>query len=275
MDESICRFMPAKGYTGNIKTIHFVYETEFQKLKQPFLHAIWYAHLVTSGTATLKMNNRDYALTAGTLFFTFPAIPCEIEGSADFKYFYVSFMGSGAGPLLEQTEITPTSPVYPEFGHLIDFWTRSIVRVNQQNANLLAESVLLHTLSYVNGSHNVTPLKDNRENLFEMIVDYIDNHYEDHDLSLKKLSDIFSYTEKYLSRLFHSKMNTHFSAYVTNLRIQRAHGLIEKNMTSITQISSLCGFDDPLYFSKVFKRCVGYSPSDYIKQKNKINGADA
>ena len=267
--------MPAKGYTGNIKTVHFVYETEFHKLKQPFLHAIWYAHLVTCGTATLKMGHCEYALEPGTLFFTFPATPCEIEGSADFKYFYVSFMGSGAGALLEQAEITPESPTYPNLGHLADFWTRSIVRVNQQNANLLSESVLLYTLSYVNRRGDRLSLKENRENLFEMIMDYIDNHYAEHDLSLKKLSDIFAYTEKYLSRLFHSRMNMRFSTYVTNLRIQRAHGLIEKNVTSVTQIAALCGFEDPLYFSKVFKRCVGYSPTDYIKQKNKINGADA
>ncbi|MBQ8311284.1 MAG: helix-turn-helix transcriptional regulator [Clostridia bacterium] len=269
MSNSICNFIPAKNHTGNLKTVHFVYESDFHTLKQPFLRPIYYVHLVTGGTATLRIYDKEYPLAQGTLFFTFPAVPFTIAGSEDFKYLYISFMGASVSPLLSELEITLTSAVYPDFHHLIDFWMSSITRVNEKNANLLSEGVLLCTLSFINNGLSKTEEHRHPENLVEMLVDYIDNHYRDPDLSLKKLAAIFSYTEKYISHLFKSRMSIGFNRYLNNLRIRYAHELIGKRAYSISEIAALCGYSDPLYFSKVFKKRVGYTPSEYMNREER------
>ena len=269
MSNSICNFIPAKNHTGTLKTVHFVYEADFHTLRQPFLRPIYYVHLVTGGTATLKIYDKEYPLQQGTLFFSFPAVPFTIDGSEDFKYLYISFMGTSAAALLQELEITVSNAVYPDFQHLIDFWMRSITRVNQKNANLLSEGVLLCTLSFISTDSALENRKP-PENLLEMLVDYIDNHYRDPDLSLKKLSGIFSYTEKYISYIFKRKMNMGFNHYLNILRIQYALDLIAKDVSSVSEIAALCGYSDPLYFSKVFKKRVGYTPTEYISRQQPL-----
>ena len=267
MSNSICNFMPAKKNAGNIKTVHFVYEADFHTLKQPFLRPIYYVNLVTSGSGTMKIYNHTYQLTRGTLFFLFPAVPCSIEADGDFKYLYISFMGSYARTLLEELNVSLSSPVFSEFGHMIDFWMSSITHVNSKNANILSEGVLLCTLSYL--TNNVFEEQKKRpEHRFDMLLDYVNTNYRDPDLSLKKIAGIFYYTEKYISHLFKKKMNIGFNQYLNDLRIQYAYELFATGVQSVSEIAVLCGYSDPLYFSKVFKKSAGLSPTEYMKQKN-------
>ena len=272
MSDSICRFLPAKDYAGNIKAVHFVYETDFHQMKQPFLKPIYYMHLVTSGSATMRFVGRCEHICAGSLFLFLPGIPYEIEASEDFRYIYISFMGSGAPMLLENLEIGPDRSVFSDFAHISDFWMSSISRVNNKNANILAESVLFYTLSFLTEAPNEQKHRKSNEDAFEMIVDYVDMHYRDTEITLKRVADVFSYTEKYLSHLFKKKMNIGFNKYLNSLRLRYAHKLISEGAGSISDIALQCGYGDPLYFSKVFKKHVGYSPSDYMARKE--NGAD-
>lgn len=266
MSDSICRFMPAKNTNESIKTINFVYESEFHKLRQPFFRAVYAIYLVTKGSGVLKMVSGEYELKKGTIFFAFPACLFEIEGSDDFEYIYISFMGSYVGTLFEELEISIEKPVYPDFSHIIDFWKHSIKRINQSNAIILTESVLLYSLSFINNKEEDPAQNQKNDSLLGAIVDYMDNHYTDSDMSLKKIADIFSYTEKYLSQFFKKNMNIGFNTYLTNLRIQYACELIENGMTSVSQISSLCGYGDSLYFSRVFKKRMGLTPTEHIKR---------
>lgn len=263
--DSICRFLPPKSVSGNIKTVHFVYETEFLLMKQPFIRPIYYLHLVTSGEATLKFSGKQYPLKEGTLFFFFSGVPYEIEGDENFRYTYVSFMGANVPEFLAEMGITVENSVFQGYSHLKELWLSSIVRVNNVNANILTESVLLNTLSYIANNKEKTEPNKNSENLLSVIVDYVDTHYREKELSLKKVAKIFAYTEKYLSHFFKSKMGTGFNEYVNNLRLQNALNLIDEGNKSVTEIASKCGFSDPLYFSKCFKRKMGKSPTEYIK----------
>ena len=194
MSDSICKFMPAKGYSSDIRTVHFVYETEFKRLQQPFFSPTYRIVLVTKGTAMLKTHSGTFDLKPGSIFFTLPVDLHEIDAGDDFEYYYISFVGSGVAALLEELGITPSSPVYFDEYGLTDFWKASIQRINDKNINVLTESVLLYTLSFINNASD----KDRKstEKQFDFIIDYINNHYRERDLSLKKLAEIFSYTEK-------------------------------------------------------------------------------
>jgi len=263
MSNSICRFMPEKKYNSNINFIHFVYETDFKKFTQPFFYSIYRMHIVTKGSAVLKIHDKKYKLEIGTIFFAFPAGLYNIDATEDFEYYYISFLGSNANQLLEDFGITIFSPVFQGYDFLIDFWNNSIKRINKTNITVLTESVFLYTLSYLTEKDNKVSLKHTTS--FEMIVDYIDNHYRDYDMSLKKVADCFSYTEKYLSHLFKKNMDISFKAYINSLRIQYAYTLIENGEKSLYDIASACGYSDSFYFSKVFKKIRGITPTEYIK----------
>lgn len=265
MSNSICRFMPAKGYTGSIKAVHFVLETDFHTLRQPFMPPIHYAHLVTRGSGKLLFNGQEYPLKAGSLYFAFPAVPYEIQGDKDLEYMYISFMGAGASAMMEHLQIDYTCPVRQGFEGLIDFWKDAIRRIDSRNANILAEGVLLYTLSFLSGEE-AARIGKNNENLFETIIDYVDRHCTDKTMQLRHVAGIFSYTEKYLSHLFKKNMQINFNTYVNNLRIGRAYELIDRGVLSVAELAEACGYADAMYFSKVFKRKTGISPKEYMAQ---------
>ena len=262
--DSICRFIPAKS-GGDLKTVHFVLETEFKKMRQPFIYPIYYMHLVTKGEGKLKLLGRSFDILQGSLFFAFPGVPYEIEGSDDLTYMYISYMGLRAADLMAQIKASPSSPVIQNFEFQIPFWKNAIQRINQKNANVLTESVLLYTLSYLSGEDDEICSKSN--NLIENITSYIDNNYGDPDLSLKKIADIFAYTDKYLSHVFKENTNMNFSNYLTRLRIKRALELIGEGERDISRIASESGYRDSVYFAKVFKRYLHKTPNEYIKSQ--------
>lgn len=190
-----------------------------------------------------------------------------MEGSEDLTYMYISFMGDGAGNLLAQTSLNMEKIVYPGQEHLIDFWRCGIQRVRQENANMLTECVLLYTFSFFPLNVDEEDLISKSNRIYDNILIYTKNHYMESGLSLKKIADIFSYTEKYLSRLFKQNMNMNYNEYLNSLRIQASLHLINNSVSNIKEISVSCGFSDPLYFSKVFKKHIGLPPAEYIKKE--------
>jgi len=267
---SICRYIPAKSGTGNLKTVHFVYETEFKKMKQPFMQPLYYMYLVTRGSGVYRLGSSCFDISEGTLFFSFPGISYTIEAGDDFTYMYISFMGSRSAELYGEFGITPTSCVFHGFDEEAVFWKRSIQRMNDRNSNILAECVLLHTLSFLGiESDGVSAQKNSK--VIDNIIDYIDSNYRDPDISLRRIADIFSYTDKYLSHLFKSSMNINWSTYLNRLRIQNAVQLINNGADDITEVALSSGYRDPVYFSKVFKKLTGRTPREYIGQRSEMN----
>ena len=54
--------------------------------------------------------------------------------------------------------------------------------------------------------------------------------------------------------------------YILSIRISNAVTLLESTDYNVTEISTIIGYDNPLYFSRIFKKQKGVSPSDYRKQ---------
>ena len=64
-------------------------------------------------------------------------------------------------------------------------------------------------------------------------------------------------------------MGIGISEYITAARIQNACTLMNQGFLCVSDIASLSGFRDPLYFSKVFKKTIGSSPKAYISSQRK------
>ncbi len=267
MSESICRFIPKKQYDNDLKMIHFVYETEYTKLKQPFLQPFYYLYLITEGEASLVLSGKTHHVSVGDIFLTVPGSPYRIIGSGNLRYIYLSFAGSCVRDFLEQLDINLADPIHRGFERITDFWFSAISRVNASNASLLSESVLLYTLSLMSSDKEGADKKAPDSTRFDMILNYVNENYRDATLTLYKVASIFSYTEKYVSSLFKRHMEMGFNKYINSRRIDYALRLIDKGQGSVKDIALDCGYSDALYFSKVFKKKMGVTPTELIKKK--------
>ena len=258
--EDICRFIPPVG-GRNIVYRYFVYEAELERLAQPFYRTCVHMHLAFKGQAILKINGERYRLTPGTLFVTFPYQEYEITESENFTFLYIAFEGAGATELLEQFGVIKARAVFKGFGHLTEFWMNAIRRVNPGNILVLTESVVLYTLSFLGQSESEEKLCVNPR--FDAILEYIRNNFADPELSISKVADIFGFNKKYISALFVKNLDVKFTDYLAKIRIDHAVDILRREKLSVSDLAERCGFADPFYFSKVFKRITGVSPSQY------------
>ena len=96
-------------------------------------------------------------------------------------------------------------------------------------------------------------------------TEYIDEHYSE-DISLQQVAEYVGISQGYLSSLFKQKLDIHFIDYVNQVRVNHACVYLQQNYFKTYEIAYKMGFHDEKYFSKVFKKIKGISPSQYRKK---------
>ena len=97
----------------------------------------------------------------------------------------------------------------------------------------------------------------------EAAKEYIRQHYAESDLSVEKLCAYLHLSSTYFSTLFKRETGTSFTAYVTTVRMEAAAEAIRGTEEKTYLIAQRCGYEDPNYFSYVFKRHFGVTPTKY------------
>ncbi|MHA2854320.1 helix-turn-helix domain-containing protein [Paenibacillus lautus] len=98
---------------------------------------------------------------------------------------------------------------------------------------------------------------------------YIEEHFDDPNLSLKHLSDRFRISGKYASYLFKMEYDMKFVDFLVQLRMKRAEELLAQTDLSIQEIAEKIGYANSITFGRVFKRTSGVTPGDYRKLQMK------
>ncbi len=101
----------------------------------------------------------------------------------------------------------------------------------------------------------------------DVIKDYIDRNYKK-DISAKDVAGILGYSDVYFSKVFKQLFDDNFINYLTKIRIDRAKLLLKDVSFNIKEVGKSVGYADSNYFTKVFKRSVGMSPSEYRSKHN-------
>jgi len=94
---------------------------------------------------------------------------------------------------------------------------------------------------------------------------YIRENYQK-PIQLSMVAEACNVTSSYLSRLFTEYLGTNFSDYINRFRLNKAIILLEEKKYSIKEVAYLVGYQDPNYFSRIFRRHMGISPSDLEKE---------
>lgn len=114
-----------------------------------------------------------------------------------------------------------------------------------------------------NACRDVISKKEERSgNIIKTAKDYIDSHF-DKDISLDDVSRVVNISPYYFSKIFKEESGLNFIEYLTNIRIDKAKKLLENSNLSVKEICVSCGYSDPNYFSRSFKKNVGVTPTEY------------
>ncbi|GAA0420571.1 MAG: helix-turn-helix transcriptional regulator [Bacillota bacterium] len=103
----------------------------------------------------------------------------------------------------------------------------------------------------------------NNEKLIEALL-YIENNLQNSNLNLKSVANHLFLNTAYFSRFFRESMGIGFKDYLIKLRIAKAKDMLE-NGQLVTDVCMSVGYTNLSYFSQIFKKEVGFSPSIYRK----------
>ena len=93
---------------------------------------------------------------------------------------------------------------------------------------------------------------------------YFEEHYYE-DISIEQYAASRSMSTSWFTRSFRNATGTSPMQYILQTRIRNAQTLLEITDDSISNIASIVGYDNPMYFSRLFSRAKGVSPTGYRK----------
>jgi signal transduction histidine kinase/AraC-like DNA-binding protein len=104
--------------------------------------------------------------------------------------------------------------------------------------------------------------------LVKQTIAYMQQNYAQH-LSRQQIAKTVGVSEDYLGRIFQQELGLSPMEYLNRYRIKEAKALLSHTCASVTGIAAQVGFDDPAYFSRAFRKQVGFSPRAYRKQSSR------
>lgn len=128
-----------------------------------------------------------------------------------------------------------------------------------KNNPYMAAAELYRLLDKVSLQQYVSPTE---KQLLEPVLEYLQQHLTDPELDISSLAPLVGVSQVYLRRIFKKQHGVSLTGFVIRQRLQRAKQLLKENRT-VTQVAAAVGYRDPLYFSRLFKKQLGISPTEY------------
>jgi YesN/AraC family two-component response regulator len=171
--------------------------------------------------------------------------------------------GFGVLEAMRGQETTRDIPVIVLTGQALT--KTDMARLNQGVATVLSKGVFSvgETLTHVGAAlERNRELSQQAQRLVRQAMAYIHEHYVD-QISRTDLAKHVALSEDYLTACFRKELGVTPIAYLNRFRVNQAQQLLLDTDKTITEIALDVGFSDSGYFSRVFRREVGQSPTDY------------
>lgn len=137
----------------------------------------------------------------------------------------------------------------------------NIIHISDINDKLIGDNFINDKVIDVRDNKNKNSNKIKMK-LFEDVKNYIKENIET-ELELEKVANNFGLSVYYFSRTFKEVIGINYSEYVNKCRIDIAKELLSDGEMNVKEVCYKVGYNDPNYFSKVFKKYEGVSPANF------------
>lgn len=235
------------------------------------IYNFYILHYVTKGKGTYAINGKTYRVCAGDAFLIYPGVSISKETDPEdlWEYCWVGFNGTDAQMLVNMTQFTPDNAVItynqPEIAQKIE-------NIHEHRGHQLCSSIRMTAMLYElfaylietgQNRHAGTHINDQ---YVSAACDYIGKSYSNKNLTVEMIAEYICISRSRLFRAFKDTLNKSPKIYLEETRIREACVLLQMTNFSISDVADKIGYADPLYFSKVFRRMVGKSPTDFRKE---------
>jgi AraC-like DNA-binding protein len=232
---------------------------------------------VTGGKGTIIIEKKRYQVKAGMLFYICPDVLHSIETdieesicflSVHFSYARVSFNDSkwairgeaGILPLRSALELKDYYHIDDIFKKLVASWNAKLPGYEFITKTLLQQLLIaiFQNIRKQNQNYSIS-LK------VEKIIKYMHQNINNR-VTLTELSELVQLSSAYLSRAFKETTGYSVIEFFNKIKIDKAKELIIEGNKRVKEVAQALGFTDEFYFSRIFKRIEGISPSEYYSR---------
>lgn len=245
-------------------------------------HNFYELYYVADGKMIAKIENDKYPLETGDYILIPPMLYHTVEPNQSYSTGvavafdatdYPATIFKGKLNDFDKQLLTNILRLYAKNCHQADFRPQ-VLPVNKEEKDYAFEQALranieLLMLSVLQDMKqtektDTAPSQKIADPLASDILSYLEQHYSENP-SLMEIAATFNYSVSHICRVFKKSYNESIVNYVIKLKINEALKLIEQNEKSLNSICEILGFDDIAYFSRLFKKHTGMTPSAYRK----------
>ena len=165
--------------------------------------------------------------------------------------------------------ILATAKLIHELGGEIDKVLPELNSIEMISSNVKSVKQLrdeAHKIISIGLAYRDSHLSGQHPHLIRQAKEYIEHHYGNPDLSLSEVAAQANLSASHFSAVFSQETRQTFKEYLTEVRINKARELLRMTTLRSAEIAYQVGYNDPHYFSSVFKKSTGLSPIEFRSQ---------
>lgn len=220
--------------------------------------------LVNSGKLEVTYSDKCKILEKGNFVIYKPEEKQYYKSISETSSFWMHFGGTAVDEILSSYSLDGGIYLTEYNMTVFSAYSNLIRQYNQPNLKKLANGTLLLLLAYIsdivckNYSFKIPkPISE--------VITYINMNYNK-QFTIEYLAEKAGYSQSRFTHLFKEITNMTPLSYRNDVRLTNACELLTGTNHSIGNIALSCGFEDPLYFCRIFKKKYGISPSEYRNQ---------
>lgn len=254
-------FMPAQielHYCGNA-----VYD-EYHSFG-PYIRDHFLIVYIEKGESTLYIENEKYIIKEHNLLVFFPnsKILYKNNENVEWRIWWMGVSGDALYKYFESLDISLKKPFLDVYAH--EELLSCFAEINRtMKSTRLEKRLYSYSLMYKIFSILAKDTAKVKLSPIQEIIHYI-NYNFDTIKNVSELSKNYNMSKNNFLRIFKKETGKSPIEYLEEIRLKRACELLKETDYSIKNISFSIGFNDPLYFSRFFKKHTGLSPANYRK----------
>ena len=227
---------------------------------------------IAAGKAHFHIDGKEEIVTAGHMVLYRPKEPQKYEyyGEDQTEAYWVHFTGSNVTNILHSYGLTKEKKIF-YCGSGLEYKNhfRAMIQELQMCKDDYPEMLEIHLRQIFIKLHryfNTISKVDNSQIAEEIdrATLYFTEHYNE-NICIESYAQEHHMSTSWFIRNFKQYTGSTPIQYILSIRIYNAEALLQNDQYNITEISNIIGYDNPLYFSRIFKKIKGISPSEYRK----------
>ena len=218
---------------------------------------------ITEGACEIEYNGKVTLVKHGFVLYP-PYVLQRYTERMNTRKLWLHFNGYYVEEILKEAKLsygvhhTAPSPLCEKL------FVQLVTEYNQKADISNEKGLLLTFLCTLGRSIHKADLPTNEK--LDAIISFITAHYNA-EISIRELADSCDLSQSRFMFLFKEKVGQSPHAYQQMLRLNNSMDLLASTQLNISSICSMSGYNDPLYFSRLFKKYVGMSPNQYRKSQ--------